>query len=119
MREPHAQALGLDYDDKKIITATTGTLWPEFDLEKDFPGEGELRMTVFPHGFPFGQGAEVPRSFEEQLDLIELGKPMILNGTPVPGLAAALRALQKNEFHSFYGKPNLYGMTKKSCHSDF
>ena len=26
MREPHAQALGLDYDDKKIITATTGTL---------------------------------------------------------------------------------------------
>ena len=119
MREPHAQALGLEYDDKKIINATTGTLWPEFDLDTDFPGEGELCMTVFPRGFPFGQGAEVPQSFEEHLNLIELEKPMILNGTKVPGLAAAYRALQKNEFHSFYGKPNLYGMAKNKCHNEF
>ena len=104
---------------QKIITGANCTLWSDFDPENDFPGEGELRMTVFPRGFPFGQGAKVPQSFEEQLDLIESEKPMIPNGTPVPGLADALRALQRNEYYSFFGKPKLYGMTKGKFHKDF
>ena len=45
MREPHAVALSLKFDDKKTINETTGTLWSGFDLDTDFPGEGELRMT--------------------------------------------------------------------------
>ena len=117
MRVPYAEALGLFYDTSKSITATTCKLWDDFDPAKDFPGDGELRMTAFPRGFPFGQGAVVPQSFEEMLDLIESDNPTILNGTPAPGLADAMRALEKNEYHSFFGKPttktpNLYGMEK-------
>ena len=119
MREPYAKELGLVYDNLKIITDTTCTLWSGFDPEKNFPGEGELRMTAFLLGIPFGQGAEVPQSFEEMLDLIETEKPTILNSTPVPGLADALRALQKNEYYSFFGKPNMYGMTKGKFLKEF
>ena len=48
MREPYAKELGLVYDASKIITGTNCTLWSGFDPEKNFPGEGELRMTAFP-----------------------------------------------------------------------
>ena len=119
MREPYAKELGLVYDASKIITGANCKLWSDFDPEKDFPGEGELRMTAFPRGIPFGQGAEVPQSFKELLDLIKTEKPTILNSTPVPGLADALRALQKNEYYSFFGKPNLYGMTKGKFLKEF
>ena len=73
----------------------------------------------FPRGFPFGQGAVVPQSFVELLDLIESEKPTILNGIPAPGVADATRALQNNEYHSFFGKPKLYGMEKKDFHKSF
>ena len=72
-------------------------------------------MVALPRGFPFGQGAVVPQSFEELINSIESAddKPPILNGIPAPGLADALRALKKNEYHSFFGKSKLYGADKK------
>ena len=119
MREPYAIKLGLVYDASKIITAANCKLWPNFNPEKDFPGEGDLHMAVFPRGFQFGQGAVVPQSFAKLLDLIESDTPTILNGIPAPGLADAMQALQKNEYHSFFGKPKLYGMEKKDFHKEF
>ena len=41
------------------------------------------------------------------------------NGKPAPGLADALRALKKNEFHSLFGTKNKYGMEEKHFHKDF
>ena len=68
----------------------------------------------------FGQRAVVP-SFEEFLNSIKAAgkKPLILNGKLAPGLADSLRALQKNEYHSFFGKTKKYGMDKKDFYKDF
>ena len=69
-------------------------------------------MAALPIVLPFGQGAVVPQSFDELLDSIEAAddQPPIVNGKPAPGLADALKALKKNEFHSFFGSKNTYGM---------
>ena len=70
---------------------------------------------------PFGQGAVVPQSLNELLDAIEasVGQPQILNGQPAPDLADALRALRQNEFHSFFGSKNTYGMEEKYFCKEF
>ena len=111
MQEPYAKELGLVYDASKIITAANCRFWTNFDPEKDFPGEGDLRMIALSHAIPFGQGAVVPQSFYELLNSIEAAdnKPPILNGKLALGLADALRALQKNEYFSFFGKWKLNG----------
>ena len=78
-------------------------------------------MATLPRAIPFGQRAVVPQSFDELLDSIEAAddRPPILNGKPAPGLADALRALKKNEFHSFFGTKNKYGMEGKHFNKDF
>ena len=121
MREPYAKELQLVYDASKVVTATNCKFWPELDADKDFPGKGDLCMAALPLAIPFGQGAVVPQSFDELLDSIEAAndRPPILNGKPAPGLADALRALKKNEFHSFFGTKNKYGMEKTPFHKDF
>ena len=54
MRESNAKRLGLLYDSTKIISDANCKLWDNFDLETDFPGEGELRMATLPCVFPYG-----------------------------------------------------------------
>ena len=114
MREPYAKELELVYDALRVVTAAKCTLWVDFDPDKDFSGEGDLYMTALPLAIPFGQGAVVPHDFDELIASIEApdNRPQILNGKPAPGLANALRALRKNEFHSFYGTKNKFGMDK-------
>ena len=116
IRQPHALALKLVYESSTVVTATNCTFWPNFDAEKDFQGEGDLCMAALPIVFPFGQGAVVPQSFDKFLNSIEAadGRPQILNGQPAPGLADALRARRHNEFHSFFGSKNKYGMAEKT-----
>ena len=46
MRKLYAKQLGLLYDSTKIISADNCRFWSNFDLEKDFPGEDELRMAT-------------------------------------------------------------------------
>ena len=72
-------------------------------------------MTALPIAIPFGQGAVVPQSFDELVNSIEVvdGRPQILNGQPAPGLVEALKALRQNEFYSFFGSKNKYGMEEK------
>ena len=117
----YVKKLGLLYNGSKIITAGNCRFWDDFDLEKDFPGEGKLRMATLPRAILFGQGAVVPQSFDELLNSVEsaIAKPLILNGKPLPGVADALRALKKNEFHSFFGKSKKYGADKNVFHKDF
>ena len=121
MREPYTKELELVYDVSRVVTATNCTLWADFDADKDFPGDGDLCMATLPLVIPFGQGAVVPQSFYELIDSIEAAddRPQILNGKPAPGLADALKALKKNEFHSFFGTKNKYGMEEKYFHKDF
>ena len=71
-------------------------------------------MAILPCLFPYGQGAEVPQSFEDLLKSIESSdsSPQILNGKPCPGVADALRALEKNDFNSFFGQDNKFGAAK-------
>ena len=78
-------------------------------------------MVALPLAIPFGQGAVVLQSFDKLLDSIEAAddQPPILNGKPALGLEDALRALKKNEFHSFFGTKNKYGMEEKHFHKDF
>ena len=118
MRESNAKRLGLLYNSTKIISDTNCKLWDNFNMEKDFPGEGELCMATLPCVFPYGQGAEVPQSFEDLLKSIDSsdGSPQILNGKPCPGVADALRALEKNDFNSFFGQDNGYGAAKGLFH---
>ena len=120
MQEPYAKELGLLYDGSIIITADNCRFWDNFDLEKDFQGDGELCMATLPSAIPFGQGAIVPQSFDELLISIEseIAKPTILNGEPTPGIADALRALKKNEFNFFFGKSKKYGAEKNLFHKE-
>ena len=99
MREPHAKELELVYDNTPIDVAKC-TFWADFDAATDFPGEGDLVMTLWPLGIPFGQGAVVPQDFDELIASIEVtdDRPQFFNGKPAPGVAAALKALKKNEF---------------------
>ena len=94
----------LVYDASKVVTATNCQFWLDFDADTDFPGKGDLCMVALPLLILFGQGAFVPQSFKELLNSIEAAddKPPILNGKPAPGFVDALRALQKNKFHSFF-----------------
>ena len=121
MHEPYAKELKLVYDAWKVITATNCQFWPNFDADKDFPGAGDLCMVALPLSIPFGQGAVVPQSFDKLLDFFEAadGRPPIFNAKPAPGLADALRALKQNEFHSFFGTKNKYGMEEKHFHKEF
>ena len=78
-------------------------------------------MVVLPRAILFGQEAVVPQSFNKLLSSIGAvdNKPPILNGKLALDLADALRALQKNEYYSFFGKSKLYGSDKKDFHKDF
>ena len=78
-------------------------------------------MAALPIVFPFGQGAVVPQSFDKLLNSIKAadGRPQILNCQPAPGLADALRALRHNEFRSFFGLKNKYGMAEKHFDKKF
>ena len=53
------------------MSADNCRFWDDFDPEKDFPGDSELRMATLPCAFPHGQGAVVPQSFDELLNSIE------------------------------------------------
>ena len=97
MREPYPKELGLLYNKNIVISVVNYTLWSDFDLVKDFPGERELRMVAFSCAFPYGSSAEVPQSF----------------GKTAPGVADAFRALEKNEFNSFFDTENKYSCTKR------
>ena len=113
MREPHAKELVLVYN-KKVIDVNKCTLWADFDADTDFPGEGDLVMTAWPIGIPFGQGAVVPHDFDNLIASMGAAdnRPQFFNGKPAPGVADALKVLKKNEFHSFYGTKNKFGMDK-------
>ena len=78
-------------------------------------------MAALPILFPFGQGAIVPQSFDKMLNSIKAadGRPQIFNGQPAPGLADALRTLRHNEFNSFFGSKNKYGMAEKHFDNKF
>ena len=71
MREPYTKELGLLYDSSQIISADNCRFWDDFDPEKDFPGDRELRIATLPCVFPYGQGAVVPQSFDKLLNSIE------------------------------------------------
>ena len=115
MREPYVKELQLVYDASKVVTATNCQFWPKFEADKDLPGKGDLCMVALSLAIPFRQGVVVPQSFEELLDSIGAADdlPPILNGKPAPGFTDALRALKKNEFHSFFGSKNKYGIAEK------
>ena len=118
MLESNAKRLRLLYDSTKIISADNCKFWSEFDLEKDFPGEGELCMTALPCAFPYRQDAVVPQSFDDLLKSIKSSDnlPPILNGKPAPGVADALRVLKKNDFNSFVSQGNKFGAAKNVFH---
>lgn len=105
MRESYAKELGLLYDKNLVISINNCTFWPEVNLAKNFPDEGELCMVAFSCGIPYGSGAAVLESFDDLTIVIDSpdDSPSILNGKPAPGIADTLRALEKNEFNSFYG----------------
>ena len=118
MREPYVKQPGLLYNSTKVISANNCRFWGNFDLEKDFSGEGELRMATFPCAFPYGQGAVVSQLFDDLLNSIKSAdnSPLILNGKQAPGVADALRALKKNDSNSFFGQDNSFGAAKKEFH---
>ena len=104
MQEPYAKELRLLYDASKIITVDNCQFWDDFDPKKDFQGDVELHMATLPHAIPYSQGVIVSQSFHELLNIVDsvIAKPTILNGKLAPGVADALRALKKNEVHSFF-----------------
>ena len=112
MRETHAIALGLTCDDTLIVDNNNTTLWDNCDdLKVAFPGEGELRMVIFPCTFALGYGTMVPSSFALLVELIDSPDPSvsITAGQPMLGVAMALRALTQNDFCTFLGKDNKCG----------
>ena len=75
-------------------------------------------MLTIPCAISYGSGAEVQHSLDDLTTSIKSpdGLPSVLNGKPAPGIADAWKALQKNEFNSFYGTDNNYGATKGIFH---
>ena len=106
MREPYAKVLGSLYDSSQIISADNYRFWDDFDPEKDFLGDSELRMATLARAFPYSQRAVVPQSFNELLNFIEsaVDENPVWNGKPAPDIADALIALKKNEFNFFFCK---------------
>ena len=112
MREHHAIALTLPFDNTLIVDNDNTDFWDNCgDLKTVFPGEGSLRMVVFPCTFALGYGATVPSLFATLVDLIDSTDPnvSIAAGEPMPGVAVALRALAHNDFCTFFGKDNKCG----------
>ena len=112
MRETHATALGLTFDETLIVDNENTTLWDNCeDLTVTFPGEGELRMVVFPCTIALGYGATVPGSFALLVESIDSTNPniSITAGQPMLGVAMALRALTQNDFCTFLGIDNKCG----------
>ena len=112
------QKLGLLYNNTVIISIDNCRFGTEVDLEKDFPGEGELRIATLSCEIPYGSGAEVPQSFDDFLESNESSDnlPQILNSKPAPGVADALRALKRNEFNSYFSQNDKYGATNSLFH---
>ena len=78
MRETHATVLGLTFDDTLIVDNDNTTLWDNCeDLTVTFPGEGELRMVVFPCTFALGYGTTVPSSFALLVESINSPDPSV------------------------------------------
>ena len=112
MRKPHAIPLSLPFDNTLIVDNDNTEFWDNCDdLKTVFPGEGNLRMVVFPCTFALGYGATEPSSFATLVDSIDSTDQnvSITAGKPMLGVAMALRALAHNDFCTFLGIDNKCG----------
>ena len=112
MREPHAIALSLPFDDTLIFDNNNTDFWDNCDdLKTVFPGEGSSCMVVFLCTFALVYGATVPSSFATLVDSIDFTDPnvSIAAGESMLGVTVALHALAHNDFCTFFDTENKCG----------
>ena len=86
MREPHTKELGLLYNASVVITANNCKYWLDVDIDKNFPGNMELRLAVIPAVIPYRSGVEIPHSIEDLITSLK-NLPSPLTGHSMVGRA--------------------------------